>query len=31
LGIYEIPVRLGLETTALVKLWVVRKKEELES
>lgn len=29
LGIYEVPVRLGLDITATVKLWVVRKKEEI--
>jgi large subunit ribosomal protein L9 len=31
LGIYEVPVKLAHEVTATVKLWVVRKKEELES
>ena len=31
LGIYELPVRLGMDVTATVKLWVVRKKEELEN
>jgi large subunit ribosomal protein L9 len=29
LGIYEVPVKLGLDITATVKLWVVRKKEEI--
>ncbi len=29
LGIYEVPVKLGLDITAAVKLWVVRKKEEI--
>ncbi len=29
LGIYEVPIKLGLEITATVKLWVVRKKEEI--
>ncbi|MCI0329474.1 MAG: 50S ribosomal protein L9 [candidate division Zixibacteria bacterium] len=29
LGIYEVPVRLGLDITATLKLWVVRKKEEI--
>lgn len=30
LGIYEVPVKLAPEVTATVKLWVVRKKEELQ-
>ena len=29
LGIYEVPIKLGLDITATVKLWVVRKKEEI--
>jgi len=30
LGIYEVPIKLSPEVTATVKLWVVRKKEELQ-
>ena len=29
LGIYEVPIKLGLDITASAKLWVVRKKEEI--